>query len=106
MIKEFIVLYFFNLLFDYPLQGTFLAEGKKYSLYLLWVHSAIWGFGLSIVLIFFGIFSLWKLVFLVCGHFVIDFWKARELYGRLLTGNQALYVDQSLHILQIALCLI
>lgn len=39
----FIILYFLNLVLDYPLQGTFLAEYKCKNNYILFVHCAIWG---------------------------------------------------------------
>lgn len=38
----FIILYFLNLVLDYPLQGTFLAEYKCKNNYILFVHCAIW----------------------------------------------------------------
>ena len=108
----FIIIYFCNLVLDYPLQGNYLAKGKENSLYLLWVHSCIWGLGLTIVLFILALFSWWKVIFLVGGHFIIDYWKAHKLYqtpdgrswGKVihgLTDEEALYVDQLLHILQI-----
>lgn len=42
----FIILYFLNLVLDYPLQGTFLAEYKCKNNYILFVHCAIWALGL------------------------------------------------------------
>lgn len=114
---QFMILYFCNLLLDFPLQGEYLAMGKEESNYLLWVHSAIWGFGLSIVLLPLGLFTWAKVIMLVCGHFLIDYCKAHKLYNRIesfeggevtngLTDEQALYVDQFLHLLQVMWCLI
>lgn len=113
---QFMILYFCNLVLDYPLQGEYLAKGKEESNYLLWVHSAIWGFGLSIVLIPLGLFTWAKVIMLVCGHFLIDYCKAHKLYNHVecfeggevskgLTDKEALYVDQLLHVMQIMLCL-
>ena len=101
---QFMVLYFCNLVLDYPLQGEFLAKGKIDSNYLLWVHSAIWGLGLSIVLIPLGLFSWDKCIMLVIGHFIIDHVKAHHEYS-VLDENKELYVDQALHILQLIACL-
>ena len=98
LILQFIILYFFNLLFDYPLQGTFLAENKKDNSYLLWVHCAIWGLGLSIILLPLGLFTYWKLIMLVAGHYLIDYMKCKDKID--------LYQDQALHILQLLLCLL
>ena len=72
---NFIILYFSNLVLDYPLQGSFLAEWKQKNNYILFVHCAIRGLGLSIVLIPLGLFAWWKVIMLVAGHFVIDYWK-------------------------------
>lgn len=55
----FIILYFLNLVLDYPLQGTFLAE-----------------------------------------------YKCRGLYKKYMKDFTAYYIDQSLHIVQVLLCLI
>lgn len=95
---QFMVLYFCNLVLDYPLQGEFLAKGKSESNYLLWVHSAIWGLGLSIVLLPLGLYTLWKVIMLVVGHFVIDKCKC--------IGWIDLYEDQLLHFLQVIFCLL
>ncbi len=104
---QFMILYFFNLLFDYPLQGAYLAEGKKNSPYLLWVHSSIWGFGLSILLIPLGLFTWAKMIMLVTGHYFIDYWKIlKENNNTNCNSNRLLYIDQTLHILQLIICLI
>lgn len=51
----FIILYFLNLVLDYPLQGTFLAEYKCKNNYILFVHCAIWALGIYIALYFLGL---------------------------------------------------
>ena len=117
---NFIILYFANLVLDYPLQGTFLAEYKQKNNYILFVHCAIWALGISIVLLPLGLFAWWKVIMLLVGHFVIDYWKCRGLYKKKLPETsipripseptkedlRALYIDQGLHIIQIILCLI
>lgn len=106
--KIFLILYMCNLIPDYPLQGTFLAEFKAKNNYILFVHCAIWAFGLSIVLMPLGLFAWWKVVMLLIGHFVIDYWKCRGLYKKFpkCSDWNALYIDQALHVIQVALCLI
>ena len=98
LILQFMILYFTNLILDYPLQGTFLAENKKDNQYILWVHCAIWGLGVSIILLPLGLFMWWKVIMLVGGHFIIDYMKCHERID--------LYQDQLLHIMQLILCLI
>ena len=112
----FLILYFINLVLDYPLQGTFLAEHKQKNNYVLFVHSAIWGLGLSIALIGFGMFAWWKVAMLVIGHYMIDYWKCRGVYKKwpqktvneekvpIIGDYGAYYIDQFLHVIQILLC--
>ena len=106
IIIKFIILYFFNLLLDYPLQGSYLAESKADNNYLLFVHCAIWSFGLSIVLIPLGLFSWGKVLMLLVGHFLIDYWKSHKIYNSFISDNVALYIDQFLHVVQLILCLL
>lgn len=71
-------LVFAHLLLDYPLQGSFLAKIKAQNNYLLLVHSFIWGLGLCAVLTWLGLFQPWMLVWLIGGHFVIDWLKCHK----------------------------
>ena len=129
---NFIILYFSNLVLDYPLQGSFLAEWKQKNNYILFVHCAIWALGLSIVLLPLGLFAWWKVIMLLVGHYVIDYWKCRRLYKKwpltsktitsieydgsakkiteekqpLISDINSLYIDQALHVIQILFCLI
>lgn len=129
---NFIILYFSNLVLDYPLQGSFLAEWKQKNNYILFVHCAIWALGLSIVLLPLGLFAWWKVIMLLVGHFIIDYWKCRRLYKKwpltnksitsieydgsakkiteekqpLISDINSLYIDQALHVIQILFCLI
>lgn len=111
-----LVTYFVNLVLDFSLQNEFLARNKAGNVYILFVHSAIWGLGIAIVLYYFGLFAWWKVLFLVVGHMIIDAVKARELYrkpeergnfGRPYDRRDwtALYVDQFLHVVQLAVVL-
>lgn len=117
----FLFLYFINLILDYPLQGSFLAEYKSKNDYILFVHCAIWGLGIWFALMPFGLFAWWKLIMLVGGHFIIDRWKCRKHYKLwpkkkttdgiiakvpVISDWMSLYIDQTLHVIQIILCLI
>lgn len=76
----FIILYFLNLVLDYPLQGTFLAEYKCKNNYILFVHCAIWALGIYIALYFLGLATVWKLVMLLVGIILLT------------TGNVEAYI--------------
>ena len=105
--KELLILYVANLILDYPLQGTFLAEFKSKNNYILFVHCAIWAFGLSVVLMPLGLFAWWKVAMLLFGHIAIDYWKCRGLYKKWKIKDwTSLYIDQFLHFIQVTLCLI
>lgn len=104
---NFLILYFCNLILDYPLQGNFLSEYKCKSNYVLYVHCAIWGLGMFLVLIPLELFAWWKLPMLFGGHLIIDYWKCRGLYKKIkLSDMGAYYIDQSLHVVQTLLCLL
>ena len=105
--EKLLILYVANLILDYPLQGTFLAEFKSKNNYILFVHCAIWAFGLSVVLMPLGLFAWWKVVMLLIGHIIIDYWKCRGLYKKWnIKDWTSLYIDQALHVVQVLLCLI
>lgn len=104
----FVILYFINLILDYPLQGQFLSEYKSKNNYILFVHSTIWGFGIFIGLLFLNLISYMylKLIFLVLGHMLIDTWKCRGWYKKInIKDWTSLYIDQFLHIIQIIICI-
>lgn len=108
MLKIFLFLYFINLVLDYPLQGDFLGQQKANFNYLLFVHSAIWGLGISFTLVPLEMFAWWKVIMLVAGHYGIDYLKCRKvgIMKDLHPLRGALYIDQGLHIVQLLLCLI
>lgn len=104
---NFIILYFANLVLDYPLQGSFLAEWKQKNNYILFVHCAIWALGISIVLLPLGLFAWWKVIMLLVGHYLMDYWKCRGLYKKWnITDWNSLYIDQTFHTIQVLLCLV
>ena len=106
ILLTFLLLYFANLVLDYPLQGTFLAEWKSKSNYILFVHCAIWGIGMYMVCCFLGLGELWKLFMLVGGHYAMDWWKCRGMYKKHgISDMNSLYIVQAFHVVQILLCL-
>lgn len=102
MIQILFFLIFLHYLGDFPFQGQFLAENKGKNDYLLFAHAFIWAGTISAGLLYFGLFSVWKCIFLLVGHFVIDRWKARLP----VSGQRELLIDQTLHLVQILFILI
>lgn len=96
-----------HFLADFPLQGSYLAENKGKNDYLLLAHSFIWAGVLSAGLLYFGLFDLWKAIFLIIGHFLIDRFKARGEWSDMgVQDNHALLFDQLLHFIQIVFIII
>lgn len=98
----FLVLYWANLVLDFPFQNAFMAEYKSKNGYILFVHSCIWGIGLSIVLSAFNHVTIFMVLFLVAIHYFVDAWKCRgyyKIWG--IKDIHALYIDQAIHVLQI-----
>lgn len=109
LIMNFIFLYWINLLVDWSFQTPFMGENKSKYNYVLYVHSAIWGLSMWIGLIALGLlhFIIFKLIFLIVGHILIDGWKCKEYYKKFnLSDIHALYIDQSLHVVQILICML
>lgn len=110
---QFLILYWANLILDYPLQCEFQKKYKCEYHTVMLVHCMIWGFGLSLVLYYLGLFAWWKVAFLVVGHFIVDTWKARGWYkgydpgvssggfrmfrGAGIQDGTAYIIDQSFH---------
>jgi uncharacterized membrane protein YozB (DUF420 family) len=104
---KFMILYFANLVLDYPLQGDFLGNYKSKSWYVLFVHASIWGLGVSLALFYLDLFAWWKVIMLVGGHFIIDAWKCRGWHNKQgLSEMGAYFIDQFLHVVQILIALV
>ena len=97
MLNPWLILLAAHFIGDYPLQGSYLAIGKKTSLYLLFVHCFVYAFVLSLTLFLLNHYSDWKFVFILTSHFGVDKFKVWEESHKEpfdLTG-----IDQGLHVL-------
>lgn len=83
---------------DYPLQGDFLAQTKGKYWYSLLAHSIIHGLTIALALKLLGLFAIWKSIFLIVSHIIIDDKKATAKdKSKALTTY--LYINQTLHII-------
>jgi len=98
---QFMLFYWANLILDYPLQCEFQKKYKQQYHSVMLVHCMIWGFGLSLLLYYLGLFAWWKVLFLVIGHFLMDTWKARGYYKKYTTDGKAYLIDQTFHLCQL-----
>ena len=99
MIKIIILLWFAHCIGDMVLQNNFMANYKSKFWYPMFSHVFIWTTTVSLVLLHFGLFELWKGVFLFTGHWVMDSWKSRQIKDA--EHNWCMYVDQGFHFVQI-----
>ena len=82
---------------DWALQNPWVAENKGKYWYVLFAHCMIWTGVIATVLYHFDILTLWKVLLLLVGHFILDYTKC------LTKSWWCIYPDQLGHIAQ---CLI
>ena len=83
---------------DVALQAPFLIEAKRKSWFFLIAHSIVYAGCVGVALVYIDKYSIWKILFLILGHSVIDVFKMRQRID--LTD------DQTLHLIQLLICLI
>ncbi len=83
---------------DFPMQGEFVAMNKGKYWYIMLAHCIIWAGSISTVLAIFGLFTPWKIAFLIVGHYVMDLWKSRQPYTP--ENWWKIYPDQCWHVIQ------
>ena len=97
-------LIFAHFLSDWGLQSTWMSENKRKYFLVLFAHSIIVAGVCCIPLILFNKYLLWKFIFLLVTHLIID--KIKCLYYRDTRDNWTVYVDQIIHILLLSVVLI
>ena len=90
-----IILLFLHHLGD-TIQPSWLIKNKENHAFAIYEHAFVWAGLVSLGLIYLGIFTLWKFLFLLIGHFIIDYYKYRYF-----KHYNWIYLDQGLHYLQI-----
>lgn len=103
-IVRLLILIWLHLFGDYVLQTDFLATQKGKNDFILLVHSCLWAGIICAGLWLFGVLTWPKAGFLIAGHFFIDRWKARKSDKTHALGRD-LWIDQTLHIVQLLVCL-
>lgn len=85
---------------DVALQPSWLIKKKHEHAWAVYEHSMIWAGLISGGLYYLGEYEHWKFFFLLIGHFLIDYFKYKYL-----TNYNWVYLDQTLHYLQIIIIL-
>ena len=99
MINELFWLIFGHFLGDYALQSDWVAKTKKHDNYVLLAHSVIWTGTIAVILYYFGMLSAWKVIFLVGGHFIMDYIKCHS-------KKDIWKIDQFFHVMQLLIIVI
>lgn len=95
-----------HFIFDWGLQNRWMAENKSKYLEVLFAHCMIYTGGISIALEYLGLFSLWKILFILIGHFVIDLVSSNlSKEAEPKTQRGVLWVDHLCHFAQLVFIL-
>lgn len=89
---------------DYLFQTQHLAECKGKDNYVLFIHSILYSFGIMIVSYLMNYnTTLNQLVLISITHFPIDYVKARGITPKYFGDKYALYIDQVIHYIILAI---
>ena len=97
-------LLFAHFIGDWAIQPEWIATNKGNYWFVMLVHCIIWATCICIGLEYIGCYVLWKALFLIGGHYLVDSWKCR-VYEKIPFCQQKtykhLYIDQFIHIIQV-----
>ena len=99
--KNFIWVIFAHFFGDIVFQSIWQSQNKGKIPYVMFCHCMIWTATISVALQYLGVFALWKVPFLFCGHYIMDSYKCSKLHE--IKIGKLMYIDQVVHITQ---CLI
>lgn len=107
MLVKILFLIFAHFIGDWGLQSEWMATNKDKYWIVMFAHCMIWAGCVSIMADLCHIYiPYWKILFLVCGHMLIDAWKC-WVYWEIPFCQQKtckhLYIDQVLHIVQVVI---
>lgn len=86
---------------EYILQKTRLGIYKRRSSWGLILHASFWALAMCPGLYLLGLFALWKALFLLATHAIIDFVKTSLTTDNLKLFHFANIIDQLLHLLTV-----
>ena len=83
---------------DFAFQTEWQYKNKGRYWYVLLSHGMIWTGVISGVLLYFDVFEIWKAMFLLIGHILMDKWKTTK--PKTPEAYWYIYPDQLCHIIQ------
>ena len=84
---------------DIALQSDWQAKNKGKLWYVMFSHCMIWTACICVALQYLGLFDLWKVAFLLVGHWACDYWKSQK--AQTPENWKFIYPDQLFHIIQL-----
>jgi len=91
-------LIFAHFIGDIALQSDWQAQNKNKYWYVMLCHCMIWTACISIALQYIGLFSMWKVFFLLAGHWISDLIKSSQ--PNMPENWWMIYPDQLWHLFQ------
>jgi len=96
--KDFIWVVFAHFFGDIVFQSDWQSQTKGRIPYVMFCHCMIWTATISITLQYLGKFALWKVPFLIIGHYIMDKYKCGKTHEERI--GKLMYIDQVFHLLQ------
>ena len=91
-------LIFAHFIGDIALQSDWQAQNKNKYWYVMLCHCMIWTACISVALQYLGLFSMWKVLFLLIGHWISDLIKSSQ--SNTPENWWMIYPDQLWHLIQ------
>lgn len=88
---------------DIAFQSDWQSKNKGKWWYIMFCHCMLWTASICIALQFLHVFSFWKVVFLLGGHWICDYWKSQKPKSEISDPKVRMYnyIDQSFHMVQL-----
>ena len=103
----FLALLFGHFIADWALQNDFVSQNKGKVWFIMLAHCMVWSGVICFLLAYMGIFTIWKFLFLLIGHWIADKYKIDNIANEDQRVDaceynlQLLYIDQAWHVLQL-----
>ncbi len=88
---------------EYTLQKTRLGIYKRKSIWGLIIHAFLWTVAMCPGLCLLDLFALWKALFLLATHAIIDYIKMSKTIDKIKIFHPANVIDQLLHFLTVVI---
>jgi len=98
LIISFACVLFAHYIGDSLLQTKWMTENKPRLWHVMMVHSVIWAGCICVALFFWGLFALWKVLFLIAGHWISD--KLKTSARKPSNAFKYNLIDQAWHVIQ------